>query len=338
MIKNILSIIKPNELENYAKEISQHNFFEVFSEELNSIKLKNYSYFLYFSEKECTAYIEDYMLFLSKVYPETPFDRQNYFSVFDQFKAYLEKEDVYFKYKTVYGSMFVNPNADIEGNLGAKQFLSPDNLPIVQKQKYYFPFFEYLESKIKDSYADDNVVIEKLEAEDLMYIQEVFMDKISLKEPPFYLNPNNKTYKYARQMIVNNILPKLPTENAFVAYMKNSIVAIIFASEITNDKITLLIMTDIDYMDSSFVEVIKGIKILYKGKCKTIIVKNINRGIASSSLNTACTLAHFKTDYDNAENIDGYTQYNHKYIYDNQDEVPSFTVQNIVNFPTTSIK
>lgn len=338
MIKNILSVIKPNELENYAKEISQHNFFELFSEELNSIKIKNYTYFLYFGEQESNTYIEDYMLFFSKVYPDSKFDKQNYFSVFEQFKGYLEKENVYFKYKTVYGSMYVNPNADIEANLSEKQFLSDDNFPIVNKKKYYYPFFEYLESKVTESFADEKVVIEKLESEDLMHIQEVFMDKVSLNTPPFYLNPNNKTYKYSRQMIVNNILPKLPTENAYVAYMKNTIVSIIFASEISNDKVTLLIMTDVDYMDSDFVAVINGIKVLFKDKCKTIIVKNINRGIASSNLNTACTLAYFKTDYDNAENIDGYTQYNHKYTYDNQDEVPSFEPQRIINFPTISIK
>ena len=86
MIKTILSIVKPNELENYAKEISEHNFFELFSDEKNTFKIQNYSHFLYFGEEESKAYINDYLLFFSKVYPEKTFDIKNYFCIFEYFK------------------------------------------------------------------------------------------------------------------------------------------------------------------------------------------------------------------------------------------------------------
>ena len=338
MIKTILSIVKPNELENYAKEISEHNFFELFSDEKNSFKIQNYSHFLYFGEEESKAYINDYMLFFTKVYPEKTFDIQNFFCVFEYFKTYLEREDVYLKYKTMYGSLFLNKNTDIVANLMSQQYLSPEHKPQVNTQKYFYPFFEYLESKVRESFVDEKVIIEKLESEDLMYIQEVFMDKITPNQPPFYLNPQTKTYKFSRQLIVNNILQKLPTENAYIISLESNIVGIIFVSEIESDKAKLYIMTDMDYMDSNFSNAINAIKILYKGKCKTLVIKNINRGLASSNLNTACILAHFKPDYDNSENIDGYTQYDYKYTYNLQDEVAAFSPSPSPSFPTYSIK
>ena len=338
MIKNILSIIKPNELENYAKEISQHNFFELFSEEQNELTKKSYTTFLYFGEIESKAYSQDYMLFFSKVYPNQTINKENYFSVFDEFKAYLEHDDVYFKYKTLQGSMYLNPNCDLIDNLLKNAFITADYLPITTKKKYYFPFFEYLEGKVLESHTIEEIALERLESEDLMYIQEVFMDKITLENPPFYLNPKNKTYKYSRQMIVNQILPMTHNERAYIAGQSDKIVGIIFASEIKEGKVEFTIMTDTDYMDSEFSKVIECLKILYKDKCQTIIIKNINRVIASSNLNTACVLAHCKTDYDKYEQIDGYTQYNQVYKYNDQDEIPNFTPQNIVNFLTSHIK
>lgn len=337
MIKNVLTVIKPNELENYAKEISQHNFFELFNDDHDTIKRKNYSYFLYFGEEEAKAYIQDYLLFYSRTYSSNFFNLQNYLSVFEDFRIFLEREDVYFKYKTIYGSMYVNKNVDIVSYLADNHFISLERTIIETKTKYFYPYFEYLENKVKNSIKKENIVIEKLETEDLMYIQEVFMEKFSIKQPPFYLNPASKTYKFARQMIVNNILPKLPSENAYIACVNNEIVSIIFCSEIKNDKVYIYIMTDMDYMDSSFGNVVNNIKILYKDKCKCIVIKNINRGIASSNLNTACILAHFKPDYDNSENVDGYTQYDYKYIYDNQDEVESFSPMETISFPSHNI-
>lgn len=316
-----ISIIKPIELENYAKEISSHDFFELFPNSKFSFDQNKYQYYLYFGDIEAQKYLQDYMTFVSRMYPNQKFDKDFYFVVFDEFCRYLEMENVYFFYKTKVGAFYLNKAVDTSAYLIREGYLKDNLIPLALSTKYFYPFFTYLEKKITGSAMHENFVIEKLEREDLMYMQEIYMGRVKLENAPFFLDEKNKSYKFARAFVVSNILPMATNERAYLLGTKDSVCGIAIASAIKNNTLNLSIMTDIDYMDSDFSNFLEILKTKYSGLCEKIIVKNPNRNIASSNLNTACILSHFKVDYDNFLTVDGYTQYDHYFKFSDEEQL-----------------
>lgn len=319
-----ISIIKPNELENYTKDISSHDFFELFPSDKYTFDQNKYQYYFYFGSKEAQKYLQDYMTFCARTYPQKPFDTQNYFAVWEEFCKYLDKENVFVFYKTKIGAFYLNRTVDTKEYLIRDRFLQANGYPQMLSNKYYFPYFRYLEKKLKESTKVDSLTVERLLPEDLMYMQEIYMGRIKLDSLPFFLDEKNKSYKFARSFVVNNILPMTTDERSYLLANDTEIVGLAYASPISGDAVTISIMTDIDYMDSSFGEYLNLIKSLYKGRCQKIVVKNPNRSIASSNLNTACILAHFKVDYDHFSSVDGYTQYDHIFKYNDEEDVLDF--------------
>lgn len=319
-----VSIIKPNELENYAKEITTRDFFELFPSDKYAFDQNKYAYYLYLGETELEKYIVDYMTFLARSNTAEVFDNTKYFAVWEEFCNYLERENVYVHYKTKMGAFYLNKAVDTKNYLVRDGYLTAEGKPNAFTKKYFYPFFGYLENKLRASTIVGECTVEGLEPEDLMYFQEVYMGKVKLENPPFFLDEKNKSYKFARSFVVTNILPKTTAENAYLLSVSRKVVGLAFAGAVQNGSVALTIMTDADYMDSGFVEFLNIFKTIYKDKASKIVAKNINRGIASSNLNTACVLAHFKLDYDNFSQVDGYTQYDCVFKYSDEEDVDDF--------------
>lgn len=318
-------IIKPNELENYAKELSSHDFFELFPSEKYTFDQNKYAYYLYLDQIELEKYLADYMTFFARTNIGSTFDTEKYFDTWGEFCKYMERENVYVHYKTKLGAFYLNRAVDTMLYLKRDGYLDTNGKPNKFTQKYFYPFFSYAENKLTGSATSDDFSIEKLEPEDLMYFQEIYMGKVKPQNSPFFLDEQNKSYKHARSFVVTNILPMTPSEQAYLLISHGKVIGLALANAIKSNSVTLTIITDNDYMDSDFATFLNMFKSLYSDKVSKITIKNQNRGIASSNLNSACILAHFKPDYDNFSLVDGYTQYDSIFKYNDEEDINPLT-------------
>lgn len=324
ILKNIL--IKKKSLINYAQQLSDYNFYELFPKNEFDFSQTNYKQYFYFGKNEAVALIKDYFTLIKKAYNYDSFSYEHFYSVIKEFFEHLQSLNVFTYEKTYYGHKILNNNIigfedecvkilgsqlQKKDNPNFNEFLIPN---INVQEKYNFEFFDFLESKIKQTLINYEFVLEPILKEDCQKFSAIYNNQIKINNVPFYLNKDYKYFKYIKPKVENYVLCMLPKEKAFTAVTaQGKEVALIILSPNDNNEIVLNIICDCDYFDSSFFNVLEIIKnyVFNNLYAKIIVGKNVNEGMAYSTIETAYSMAKFMPKYDNAVGDNGLTRIEH---------------------------
>ena len=357
IIKSILFLKRDNhkKLTNYACEISQHNFYDIFPKNEFNFSNTSFEKYFYLGKEETAAILQDYFLLLKNAYNTNTFTYEHFYSVVKEFIEYLESEKVFFNFKTYYGHKILNNNVAgfvTECHKLLNIVLTGVNNPkynefefpreMVLKGKYNFVFFDFLTRKIKNTLYSENFVFEPILLEDCEKIQRVYLNDETIENAPFYLNKCSKYYKYIRPRIADYVLSMLPKERAWVLVTtEGKEVAIFILSPGEKNEVVLNIVADCDYMDSKLAEALEVVKdyAFTVMQASKLIGKNNNESIAYSNVVTAYSLAKFEANYDTAVGDNGLTrmEYTYKLVEDDINTLKTPDAITPISFSTFSV-
>jgi len=337
-----------NEFLNYAKQKSlknyfnsAHDFIKLFPEENFDFSDSNYEYFLYFDKEEGSAFLLDFLLFIKKHYPKEVFTFENYFSIFDEFKNYLEKNKVFFYSKTKMGLNIANYNNEsllstLKSLFGESHFASDEkkiafNEVVISKDSYTFDFFNYVEKKL-DGYNNYKYITEPLLAEDCEKIRNYYKGFPLESKVPFFLDNTQPYSKETKKLLLEKFVVSNP-ERSYIISKDNDIKCLVIAS-IEGTTANLDIVCNCEYYDSGLSDPILFIcKHLFDNyDIKKISTINENKGISFSGINSALTISSFTPDYSLNSDLNGYSKIKFELSRDAFDNISVNTDTSLIKF------
>lgn len=347
IIKHILinKVKSVKELSNYAKNISEHNFFEIFPKDEYDFSNADFTAYFYLGREETKAILTDYFCFLNTAYSHESFSYEHFLSVVNEFIENLESNKVFFNFKTYFGHKILNNNVTgfvneceklldvkLESIHNAKynEFVIPAQLKNINK--FNFPFFEFLTRKVEGTLVSDEFVFEPILKEDCEKIQLIYENNVVVPNTPFYINISDKNFKSYRSQVQSCVLGMLPKEKAWTIVNKTGKeIAIVVLSPESDNDVVLNIISDCE-LDSKLALALEVIKdyvygTMHAGK---IIGKNNNDSIAYSNVATAYALAKFDADYSSAVGDNGLTRMQYTYKL-KENDINKLEIQKPIN-------
>lgn len=336
-----------NEFLNYAKQKSlknyfnsEHDFFKLFPEEDFDFSSSDYDFFLYFDKEEGSAYLLDFLLLIKKYYKKEVFTYENYYSIFDEFKNYLEKNKIFLYTKTKMGLNIANYNnasllSTLKATFGDSHFASDDkkiafNDVVLNKTEYTFDFFNYVEKKL-DGYNNYKYITEPLLEEDCEKIRNFYRGFPFEKKLPFFLDNTLPYAKETKKIILEKLVAANPAK-CYVLSKDNDIKCIVIAN-VEKTSASIDIICNCEYYDSGLSDPILFIcKHLFDNyDIKKIFTINENKGISFSGVNSALTISSFSPDYSLESDLNGYSKIKYELTREKFGELT-------INIDTTPIK
>lgn len=312
----ILNYVKQKSLKNYFG--SSHDFFKLFPEDDFDFSDSNYEYFLYFDKEEGEAFLLDFLYFIKTNYAKEVFTYENYFSIFDEFKNFLEKNKVFFYSKTKMGLNIANySNASLLSTLknafGDTHFASDEKkiafneIVVNNKEQYTYEFFNFATKKL-DGYNNYKYITEPLLQQDCEKIRNFYKGFPLNTKVPFFLDSSLPYAKENKKLLLEKFVVASP-ERAYVISKDNAIKCLVIAN-IEGMVAEIDIVCDSEYYDSELYDPILFIcKHLFDNyDIKKIITINENKGISFSGINSALTISSFSPDYSLNSDKNGYTK------------------------------
>lgn len=313
----VLNYVKQKKLKNAFN--SQRDFLSLFPEDNFDFSSTEYTHFLYFDKDEAIAYLQDFMLFIKSYYKCEVFSYQNYYSIFNEFKKYLDANQIFLYTKTHMGLHVANySNAllleTLKNLFGKSHFVGDDkkiafsDSVIKNKTSFTYDFFNFLTKKV-DGYNNYKFIVEPLLTHDIENIRN-FYNGIHYKGSlPFYLDITKPYWKDTKHTLLEYIVGSEPTKAYAISKEEGVIIALV-AANIKNNTCELTILCNTEFYDSDLSYPIDFIcdNLFNKYNISKIVTVNNNKGIAFSGINSTLAISHFKPDYSLNSNFDGYSQ------------------------------
>lgn len=320
----MLNYVKQKALKDYFN--SGHDFFSLFPEENFDFSESNYTHFLYFDKSEGEAFLLDFLLFVKNFYKKEVFYYDNYFSVLEEFKKFMEENNVFFYSKTKMGLDIANNNNEsllntLKNLFGASHFASDEkkiafnDVVLNSKESFTYDFFNYLLEKL-DGYNNGEYIVEPLLEKDLLKIRNYYKGFPYNGKLPFYLDPKNSHAKETKAILIDKLVAASP-EQVYAISKDGTTLALVIV-DISNNVGNVDIVCDSDYYDSQLDSAISFIShhLFEKYDISKITTINQNKGISFSSINSALVIAQFKPDYSLESNLDGYSKIKYELLRD----------------------
>lgn len=336
---NILNYVKQKTLKNYFT--SDRDFLSLFPEDNFNFNESKYSKFLYFGKEEALAYLKDFLLFIKKYYKREVFSFQNYFSIFDEFKKYLDKNNIFFYAKTKMGLNIANYSSELllktlKHDFGDELFLGDDKKIAFSSQlslpeSFTYSFFDWLCEKL-DGYNNYKCTVEPLLKDDIENIKNFYKGIEYPGKLPFFLDTTKSTWKDFKNIILSDLVSDSP-DKVFLISKNLTPVALVIA-KVVKTTCDLTIICDNDYYDSDISYPLDFIcdEIFEKLGVSKIVTINNNRGIAYSGINSCLVMIHFKPDYSLGSDYTGYSKIKYELTYDDNKETSKYLDNSIIKF------
>ena len=314
---NIFSYVKQRSLKNYFN--SQRDFLTLFPADNFDFSSTKYTHFLYLDTEEAKEFLLDFLYFIKSYYNCELFSYENYFSIFDEFKTYLENNDIFFYTKTRMGLNIANYSSELllktlkqlfgESHFaGDKERIAFSDVVLSEKTSYTYGFFDFLTQKV-DGYNYYKYIVESLHEQELNNIEKFFKGCHQCKKTPFYLSHTKQNAKDNKKQLIEKLISGEPTKVFKISKDEDNSIALVIL-KVVNDICNMTILCDCDCYDSDI-----NIPLTYicgyifdNYEVNKITTVNENKGISFSGINSALVIAHFKPDYSLESEYNGYSK------------------------------
>lgn len=336
---DILNSIKNHTLQNIFP--SDRNFLELFPEENFDFSGTKYTHFLYFDVEEGKAYLSDFMRFISKFYSSEVFSYKNYFSIFEEFKKYLDSKNIFLYTSTRMGLNIANNNKDLlldtlQKQFGEHLFLEDDDKvafsnSLVSDTPFNYDFFNYLLEKAS-SYNNYIFTVEPLMENDIQKIRDFYSGHSYGDAKHFFVNTEHPYWKNTKEVLLNHIVSSTPTK--IYAISDNGQIIMLAIAEVDGSTCNLNLLCDSECYNSDLSYPVDFIcdDLFSKYDITKITTINDNKGIAYSGINSILTISHFKPDYSLNSSFNGYSRIRYELTRETNSETAQHIDNSIIKF------
>ena len=336
---DILNSVKSHSLKNIFP--SDRNFIELFPADNFDFSGTKYTHFLYFDIEEAKAYLLDFMCFISKFYACEVFSYKNYFSIFDEFRQYLDSQNIFLYTTTRMGFNIANGNKDLLFNTLQKQFgehlfLEEDDKvafsnTLISDKPFNYEFFNYLLEKAS-SYNNYLFTVEPLMDVDIKNIRDFYSGHQYNGNKHFFINTEHSYWKHTKEVLLNTIISATPTKA--YAISSNGQIIMLAIANVDGSACNLTLLCDSECYNSDLSYPLDFIcdDLFAKYDISKISTINDNKGIAYSGINSILTISHFKPDYSLNSSFDGYSRIRYELTREANSETKQSIENSIIKF------
>lgn len=340
MENEILNYVKQKTLKNYFN--SDREFVKLFPSEDFDFSTSKYTHFLYFDKEEASAYLLDFMLFIKAYYKAEVFSYANYYSILNEFKKYMDNNNIFLYLKTKMGLKIANYNNELllhelKQLFGNNHFVGNENniafseTLLKDKKEFTYNFFNYLIEKL-NGYNNYKFIVEPLTKSNKDSICNYFKGVKYESTPPFFLNSERNYAKETKKLLLDKLLND-GTQKIYSISKDNTCKCLIIAN-IINSVCDLSIICDSEYYDSDLSYPIDFIcrNLFDNYDIKKIITINDNKGIAYSGINSSLIMSRFKPDYSLNSELNGYSKIKYELSKEDSLEIEQHIDNSLIQF------